>query len=112
VSTPYRVAPTRACLIHAGVRLVPDSSPIPYPEIVGELDWKLGASADIFIAFAADPVRGARLQQRFKQLSHSFGATDAEIRRGIIRRGNVVYYANTFTGLTATRSAAISRCLR
>ena len=108
---PYRLAAVRACLIREGVRLVPDSSPIPYPEIVGELDWGFG-NGDIFIAFAADPSHGSRLEQRFKQLAYSFGGTAAEIKRGIILRGNVVYYANTFTGLSLSRAGTISRCLR
>jgi hypothetical protein len=108
---PYRIRRTRDCLAKAGIHLVP-SDPIPYPEVVGELDWGIRTDADICIVFAADRNRGAKLAQRFRQLAYSFGMTKVEIRRGIIRRGNFVFYANTFTGLTAKRRARVSGCLR
>lgn len=71
------------------------------------LQWALGATSDIYIVFAKDPQSAARLMQRFKQLAHSFGATPAEIRREIVLQGNVVFYANTFTGLTSRRASLI-----
>jgi hypothetical protein len=112
-TAPYHLAATRACLVNSHVRLVPDRSPIPYPELVGELAWKIDASGgNVFIAFARDPAHGVRLQQRLKQLAFGFGASPREIQKGLLRSGNVVYYANTFTGMTASRIATIRRCLR
>ncbi len=111
-SSPYHYQATGGCLIvnhHIDVK--PDTG-IPYPEVVHTLQWALGATSDIYIVFAKDPQNAARLMQRFKQLAHSFGATPAEIRREIVLQGNVVFYANTFTGLTPRRASLIKSCLR
>jgi len=108
----YSLAPTRACLIAAHVRRLVsgDGSPV-FPEVVRELDWSVSTEGDIFILFAKNPAHGAVLAQRVRQVSHAFGATDAEIRKWIFQRRNVVVYPNAFTAVTPARRATVERCL-
>jgi hypothetical protein len=81
--------------------------------MVDAIKWNIGTTNNyIYIAFAADTARGARLQQRFDQFAYAFGATRAEIQRLIVRRANVTYFSmDLYTGLTLARRALITRCL-
>jgi hypothetical protein len=107
---PYTPAATRICLLKAHAKLIPNYTRAPYPEVAAELDWST-RPGDIFLVFASDPARAARLHQRLVQVSRAVGATPAEIRRDVLLVGNVVAYPNTFTGMTAARAGLIRRCL-
>ena len=111
---PYHLAATKACLIQHAVHLVPPTRP-PYAYATGALEWRPGRAGDILIVFAASPARAVVLRQQLKQVALTFGATLAEIRRGLLRIGNVVVYPNLNHGwktLTPRRLATIQRCLR
>ena len=115
-TAPYSRAPTRACLVRAGVRFGGYyGRPFPlYPEIESWLAVPFGKYA-VYVLFTKSDARATVLEQRYKQLGRALGATDAEIRRLIFRRRNVVYEPasapRVFEPIPAEDLAALDRCL-
>ena len=110
-TSPYHIGATRECLVSSYVALVADPPKMPYPEVAGELAFKISGGGKEFIVFARDPARAIRLQQRLKQISLAIGGSPSEIRRDIVRAGNVVFYPNKFT-VTVNLYGTIRNCLR
>jgi hypothetical protein len=117
-TAPYSRAPTRACLIRDGARLVSgvySIGPIPrYPEIVTWLELSVRKYGRVFVLFATNDARATMLEQRYKQVGHAFGATDGEIRGLIVRHRNVVYTGSpstTFAPIPSTELATLDHCL-
>ena len=111
---PYHVAATQACLIQHGARLVSPTRP-PYAYVAGVLEWRPARGGDIQIVFAASPARAVVLRLQVKQVALTFGASLAEIQRGLLRIGNAVVYPklnNGWKALTPGRLATIRYCLR
>jgi len=88
-----------------------DPARVSYPEVVGELAFKISGGGKEFVVFARDPVKAMRLQERLKQLSLAVGASPSEVKKSLVRAGNVVFYPNTFT-VTVNLSGTILNCLR
>lgn len=111
-TSPYDVAATRTCLVSSYVALVPGPARVPYPEVVGELAFKISGGGKEFIVFARDPARAIQLRERLRQVSLAAGVPTNEVRTGLVRAGNVVFYPSMFTRTTVNLNGTIRGCLR
>lgn len=110
-TSPYQLPATHACLVSSHVALLANPPAVPYPQVVGELAFKVSGGSKEFILFARDPAHAIQLQSRIKRLLLSIGGSPAAIRRGLVRVGNVVFYPSAFSQ-TVNLSGTIRTCLK
>lgn len=116
-TSPYRAAPTRACLLaactgHGQVLLARGPGPQKLPGVVFELDWILRGTSAGFVFFARDAAAGAELLPTVRRTFRRFDLGDAAARRLIGRRGNAVWAPNPPNPPTSKELATLRGCLR
>jgi len=111
---PYRIPPTRECLIRHHAHLLPSKYTTRFPEI----QWVVARHnsgmpfSSINMNFFSNPAQaanGAKAQARSYQ--HVFGRSAVWVRHHLRRRENVVISQST-RPLTAPQVATITGCLR
>jgi hypothetical protein len=109
---PYRIGPTRACLIQNGARLSPASTSTYPGGIVWTLPSYAQTASDIDLYFLANPGRAAIVETTLEKAAHDMGLTNSQVERFVMRRGNVVFKPLYMSDLTPARVATIVDCLR
>jgi len=107
---PYRLAPTRRCLIRHHLRIAP--SHLPILEII---EWELTKNPrgpGIDIEFVQDPAHAIRAARVIRRRLRANGLTKAQISRHLARRANVLIVTNRSGGMTTTQLTTVVACLR
>ena len=107
---PYRLTPTRRCLIRHHLRIAP--SHLPILEII---EWELTKNPrgpGIDIEFVQDPAHAIRAARVIRRRLRANGLTKAQISRHLARRANVLIVTNSRDGMTTTQLTTVVDCLR
>ena len=109
--TIYWAKPTYRCLSHARGFLELDRSGLAQG-VLARIVWTESESydSDIYSLFAKDAGRAIAARRDLIHFAHMFGTSDATIRRGLIRRSNVVYYPNSLYHFSERRRV-LEQCL-
>ena len=112
-TTPYKVAPTRACLTRHGAHLLAAN----YTSTRHQIQWILATAAGFPITvemeFSANPAQAVVYERRLRHAYRVESLSKTWIRDHVFRRENVVVHPNvTAARVTASRVATIVGCLR
>jgi hypothetical protein len=127
--SPYRIQPTRSCLIRHGARHLTSANEnlaeqkFGFGQRYAALTWNASGRLEsitrvpsdwVGIEFAPNPARGLASERQVRHILHAFyGYGAAWIRQHLMRRANVVIAGYSFNRpLTAGQRALIVGCLR
>jgi hypothetical protein len=110
---PYRVAPTRRCLIRNHAELIPGKYTTRVHQIQLVLGYGAGFPVTVEMEFSRNVTQAAAYERRLKHTYRVEMLSQTWIRHHLFRRQNVVVHPDvTAARLTASRVATILSCLR
>lgn len=113
VTQPYKIAPTRSCLIHHRVHLLPARDTTPLHVIRWVLGFGAGFPTTIDMEFARNPTLAAARERRLRHTYRVERLSETWIERHLLRRKNVVVHPDVSAARVSAREIAmIVDCLR